>query len=176
MFKFKSSSTVVSEGQSKHTQAILFHAIMIDLSFISPNPEYLFKNERRWKNSHVGAPYVRSIFVLNFRRFKPLLNYQHGRLWGSSFFQLGSKTTVTAHLCPPCLSTSRFSFLQWHGLTQTHLPPQNRMAQRHHLSKALVVSLMKNHYSNKGCFRGKGRSFDLEAFWIFDTSLIKDFI
>ena len=26
---------------------------------------------------------------------------------------------------------------------------QNRMAQRHHLSKALVVRLMKNHYSNE---------------------------
>ena len=26
---------------------------------------------------------------------------------------------------------------------------ENRMAQRHHLSKALVVGLMKNQYSNK---------------------------
>ena len=41
---------------------------------------------------------------------------------------------------------------------------QNRMAQRHHLSKALVVSLMKNQYSNKGFCRGKGRPFDLEVF------------
>ena len=41
---------------------------------------------------------------------------------------------------------------------------QNRMAQRHHLSKALVVSLMKNQYSNKGFCRGKGRPFDLAVF------------
>ena len=32
---------------------------------------------------------------------------------------------------------------------------QNRMAQRHHLSKALFVSLMKNHYSNKFFVGGK---------------------
>ena len=32
---------------------------------------------------------------------------------------------------------------------------QNRMAQRHHLSKALVVSLMKNQYSNKLVFVGE---------------------
>ena len=42
---------------------------------------------------------------------------------------------------------------------------QNRMAQRHHLAKALVVSLM-NQYSNKGFCRGKGRPFDLEVFCI----------
>ena len=53
---------------------------------------------------------------------------------------------------------------------------QHRMAQRHHLSKALAVSLLKNHYSNEGFCRGKGRPFDLELFYIFDTSLIKDFI
>ena len=52
---------------------------------------------------------------------------------------------------------------------------QNRMAQRHHLSKALVVSLM-NQYSNKGFCGGKGRPFGLEVFCIFDTSLTKDFI
>ena len=40
---------------------------------------------------------------------------------------------------------------------------QNRMAQRRHLSKALVVSLMKNQYSNKGFCRGKGRPLDLEV-------------
>ena len=51
---------------------------------------------------------------------------------------------------------------------------QHRMAQRHHLSKALAVSLLKNHYSNEGFCRGKGRPFDLAVFCIFDTSLIKD--
>ena len=54
---------------------------------------------------------------------------------------------------------------------------QHRMAQRHHLSKALAVSLLKNHYSNEGfCIGEKKRPFDLELFCIFDTSLIKDFI
>ena len=53
---------------------------------------------------------------------------------------------------------------------------QHRIAQRHHLSKALAVSLLKNHYSNEGFCRGKGRPFDLEVFCIFDTSLIKDCI
>ena len=48
---------------------------------------------------------------------------------------------------------------------------QHRMAQRHHLSKALAVSLLKNHYSNEGFCRGKGRPFDLELFCIFDTHL-----
>ena len=43
---------------------------------------------------------------------------------------------------------------------------QNRMAQRHHLSKALAVSLMKNQYSNKGFCRGKGRPFDLDDFLV----------
>ena len=40
---------------------------------------------------------------------------------------------------------------------------QNRMAQRHHLSKALVVS-PTNQYSNKGFCRGKGSPFDLDVF------------
>ena len=35
---------------------------------------------------------------------------------------------------------------------------QNHMAQRHHLSKALVVSLMKNHYFKKLFVRGEGRT------------------
>ena len=44
---------------------------------------------------------------------------------------------------------------------------QNHMAQRHHLSKALVVSLMKNHYFKKSSWvtffcskevSGKGRT------------------
>ena len=50
---------------------------------------------------------------------------------------------------------------------------QHRMAQRHHLSKALAVSLFN---SNEGFCREKGRPFDLEVFCIFDTSLIKDSI
>ena len=96
------------------------------------NPEYLFKNGPQFKKSHAGSPKFGLYLVLNCRPFKPLLNYQHGRFWGQ-FFLLGSpKTTVTAHLCPPCLSTmtrraytSRLSFPQWHGLTQTHLPPRS---------------------------------------------------
>ena len=52
---------------------------------------------------------------------------------------------------------------------------QHRVAQRHHLSKALAVSLLKNHY-NEGFCRGKGRPFDLEVFCILDTSVINDFI
>ena len=35
---------------------------------------------------------------------------------------------------------------------------QNHMAQRHHLSKALVVSLMKNHYFKKVFVKGEGRT------------------
>ena len=35
---------------------------------------------------------------------------------------------------------------------------QNHMAQRHHLSKALVVSLMKNHHFKKVFAKGKGRT------------------
>ena len=52
---------------------------------------------------------------------------------------------------------------------------QHGMAQRHQLSKALAVSLLKNHYFNEGFCRGKGRPFDLEVFCIFDTSLINAF-
>ena len=50
------------------------------------------------------------------------------------------------------------------------------MAQRHHLSTFVAVSLLKNHYSNEGFCRGTGRPFDLEVFCIFDTSSIKDFM
>ena len=35
---------------------------------------------------------------------------------------------------------------------------QNHMAQRHHLSKALVVSLMKNHCFKTVFAKGKGRT------------------
>ena len=102
------------------------------------------------------------------------------------FFLLGSNNNRN---CPP------LSDLSIHHDTprlhqQAFLPPmarthanalatevmQHRMAQRHHLSKALAVSLLKNHYSNEGFCRGKGRPFDLEVFCIFGTSLIKDFI
>ena len=34
---------------------------------------------------------------------------------------------------------------------------QNHMAQRHHLSKALVVSLMKSHYFKRAFAKGEGR-------------------
>ena len=79
---------------------------------------------------------------------------------GSFFFSLGSKNNRN---CP------HLSALGIHHDTprlhqQVFLPPmarthanalatevlQNRMAQRHHLSKALVVSLMKSQYSNQG--------------------------
>ena len=45
---------------------------------------------------------------------------------------------------------------------------QNHMAQRHHLSKALVVSLMKNHHFKKVFAKGKGRTLwygDFFNFW-----------
>ena len=102
------------------------------------------------------------------------------------FFLLGSKNNRN---CPPLSALSIH-----HDTTRLHqqafLPPmarthanalatevmQHRMAQRHHLSKALAVSLLKNHYSNEGFCRGKGRPFDLEVFCSFYTSLIKDFV
>ena len=123
----------------------------------------------------------------NCRPCNPLLNNQHGRLW-RSFALLGSKSNRTAHLCPPCLSTmtrrvytGRLSFPQWHRLTQTHFPPRSRKTAWHSditfRKLYIAVSLMKNHYSNKGFCRGKGRRpFDLEVFGIVDPSLIKDFI
>ena len=87
-------------------------------------------------------------------------------------------TTATAHRCPPCVSTmaafTPAGFPSPNGTDSRTEVAQNRMAQRHHLSKALVVSLMKNIYSNRGFCRGKGRPFDLEVFWTFDTSLMKD--
>ena len=101
------------------------------------------------------------------------------------FFLLGSKNNRN---CPP------LSALSIHHDTprlhqQAFLPPmarthanalatevmQHGMAQRHQLSKALAVSLLKNHYFNEGFCRGKGRPFDLEVFCIFDTSLINAF-
>ena len=108
----------------------------------------------------------------------------HSGSWVPSCFLLGSKNNRN---CPP------LSALSIHHDTprlhqQAFLPPmarthanalatevmQHRMAQRHHLSKALVVSLLKNHYSNEGFCRGKGRPFDLELFCFFDTNLIMD--
>ena len=46
---------------------------------------------------------------------------------------------------------------------------QHRMAQRHHLSKALAVSLLKNHYSNEGFCRGK----EDPSIWSFFVFLIR---
>ena len=79
---------------------------------------------------------------------------------GGTFVYQVPKTSVTAHTCPPCVSTmtrrvytSRFSFLQWHGLTQR--------------DSALVVSLMilmKNQYRIKFFVGEKEDPFDLEVF------------
>ena len=117
---------------------------------------------------------------LNYHPFKPLLNYQHCRLWRSFFFELGSKNNRN---CPP------LSALSIHHdtprLHQAFLPPmprthanalatevmQHRMAQRHHLSKALAVSLLKNHYSNEGFCRGKGSPHP--SIWSFFAFLIR---
>ena len=44
--------------------------------------------------------------------------------------------------------------LLWHDV----LSFQNHMAQRHHLSKALVVSLMKSHYFKQVFVKGEGRT------------------
>ena len=52
---------------------------------------------------------------------------------------------------------------------------QNGMAQRHHLSKALLVSLMKIHYSNKGFCRGK-EDPSIRMFVEFLNELKKDVI
>ena len=79
-------------------------------------------------------------------------------------FLLGSKnnhnclplSTLSIHHDTPCLHQQ--AFLSPMALTQ------NRMAQQHHRLKALVVSLMKNHYSNKGFCRENGKPFDLEVF------------
>ena len=82
------------------------------------------------------------------------------------FFKLVSKNNSN---CPPLSALSihhdtprlhQQAFLP--PMAQTHANAlatevtQNRMAQRHHLSKALVVCLMKNHYSNKSFCMGKG--------------------
>ena len=90
---------------------------------------YLLKNPPQLRNS-MSEPKTR--LILNYRPLKPLLNYQHGRFL-CRFRIKFQKTTLTAHFCPPCLSTmtrrvytSRLSFPQWHGLTQTHLPPRPR--------------------------------------------------
>ena len=95
--------------------------------------------------------------------------------FGGSFFLLGSPK-----LHHDTLRFHQQAFLP--SMARTHANAlatevmQHRMAQRHHLSKALAVSLLKNHYSNEGFGRGKGRPFDLAVFCIFDTSLIKDSI
>ena len=84
--------------------------------------------------------------------------------FGSWTDRVVQKATVTAHLCPSTMTRrvyiSRFFLLR---MARTHANAlateiaQNRMAQRHHLSKALVVSLIKTKCSNRGFCRGKGR-------------------
>ena len=121
--------------------------------------------------THVGTPLVRLIFAFKLPPFKAATKLPTWPILVQFFHQV-PKTTVTAHLCPPCLSTmtrrvytSRLSFPQWHGLTQTHFPPRSRKTAWHSditfRKLYIVVSLMKNHYSNKGFCRGKGRPFDL---------------
>ena len=109
---------------------------------------------------------------LNYRPFKPLLNYQHCRFWRS--FLIGSPkhnrnypplSTLSIHHDTLCLHQQAFlpPMARTHANALSTEVTQNRMAQRHHLSKALVVSLMKNIYSNKGFCRGKRKTFDLEV-------------
>ena len=53
---------------------------------------------------------------------------------------------------------------------------QNHMAQRHHLSKALVVSLMKIHHLKKVFVKGRRKNPLIWSFLVFDTSLKNDSI
>ena len=99
----------------------------------------------REKKIMLDPPKYGLYLFLNCRPFKPLLNYQHGRLW-RVLLKLGSKNNC---ICPP------LSALSIHHDTprlhqQVFLPPmarthanalatevmQHRMTQRHHLSKA----------------------------------------
>ena len=92
--------------------------------FSSPKHTLHFNLECRlnsltnFKKHNVRSPIYGLYLFLNYRPFKPLLNYQHGRFWGYA-------------LCIHHVYTSRFSFPQWHGLTQAHLPPRSRKTARH---------------------------------------------
>ena len=110
---------------------------------------------------------------LNCRPFKPLLNTNMVD-FGGIFLKLGSKnnrncphlSALSIHHDTPRLHQQAFlpPMARTHANALSTEVTQNRMAQRYHLSKALVVSLMKNHYSNKSFCRGKGRPIDLEFF------------
>ena len=117
-------------------------------------------------------------WCLNGRPCKSLLNDQHGRFW-RSFLNWVPKTTATAHLCPPCLSTmtrrvytSRLSFPQWHGYLRkrTFHQGHTKTAWRNDITFPklyIVASLMKHHYSNESFCRGQGTPLHLEfiEFW-----------
>ena len=63
-----------------------------------------------------------------------------------------------------CSWTADWMCVFWHDGQSV----QHHMAQRHHLSKALVVSLMKNHHFKKVFAKGKGRTLwygDFFNFW-----------
>ena len=53
----------------------------------SCNPEYLLKNGPLLKKVMPDPPKFGLYLVLNYRPFKPLLNYQHGRFWGLVFIR-----------------------------------------------------------------------------------------
>ena len=126
---------------------------------------------------HISEPPKYGLYsLLNYCPFKPLLNYQHGRFW-RSFFKLGSKnnrncpplSTLSIHHDTPCLHQQAFlpPMSRTHANALSTEVTQNRMTQQHHLSKALVVSLMKNHYSNKGFCRGKRKTLRSGGFFDF---------
>ena len=129
-------------------------------------PEYIpIKNGPLFKKSHVGAPQVRFIFVVRLPPFRAATKLP---TWPTleEFFKLGSKnsrncpplSTLSIHHDTPCLHQQAFlpRMARTHANALSTEVMQNRMAQRHHLSKALVVSLMKN-------LGKKERPFDLEV-------------
>ena len=128
------------------------------------------------KRSSPGRAKVTLLYLawcLNGRPCKSLLNDQHGRFW-RSFLNWVPKTTATAHLCPPCLSTmtrrvytSRLSFPQWHGYLRkrTFHQGHTKTAWRNDITFPklyIVASLMKHHYSNESFCRGQGTPLHLE--------------
>ena len=108
-------------------------------------------------------PYIRFIFGFKVPPFQTATKLPTWSILGVFCFKLGSPKlhhdTTRLHqqaFLPPVART--------HANALATEVMQHRMAQRHHLSKALAVSLLKNHYSNECFCRGKGRPFDLEVF------------
>ena len=98
------------------------------------------------------------------------------------FLKLGSKnnrncpplSTLSIHHDTPCLHQQAFlpPMARTHENALSTKVTQNRMTHSHHLSKALLVSLMKNHYSNGGFCRGKRKTLRSGGFLNFDMNLI----